>query len=341
MFKLASNESALGASPAAIDAYRTVSEEMHIYPDGDATELREALAAQHQLPMEQIVCGAGSDELIMLLCRCYLGPGDTIVQTRHGFSMYHIYAKACAAETIFAEEDNLTTDVDAIVAAVTDTTKLVFIANPNNPTSTYISKDKVAELRAKLRDDVMLVLDGAYAEFMAGVDDYEDGCSLVDASVENGLENVAVLRTFSKIYGLGGMRLGWGYFPPSVAAVLNKVRSPFNITAASLAAGVAAVKDQAFIERNLQHNACERGRLSEAVSGYQLPVVPSHTNFILIKMRDAETASALVQFMEQKGVLIRAMGGYFLPDYVRVSVGSTEANDAFLAVLEEFMSGQR
>ena len=338
IYKLASNESALGASPKAMDAYRAAAQEIHLYPDGGATDLREALAGLHGLEVEQLICSAGSDELIMLMCRSYLGPGDTIVQTRHGFSMYHIYARACGAETIFAPEQDLTADVAAIVDAVQDTTRLVFLANPNNPTGTMINAEEITDLRARLREDIILILDGAYAEFMAG-SNYEDGASLVRASVQNGQENVVMLRTFSKAYGLGGLRVGWGYFPPSIAAVLNKVRSPFNVSAASLAAGLAAVRDQAFLAENLHHNEKERARLAEAIGMYQLPVVPSHTNFLLFQTKDANMASALTDFMASKGVLIRAMGGYFLPDYVRVSIGSVEANDVFLDVLKKFMAG--
>ena len=341
VYKLASNESALGPSPKAMEAYSRVSASLHLYPDGDATALRRAISDLYDLEMAQIVCGAGSDELISLLCRSYLGPEDTIVQTRHGFSMYHIYAKTCGAATAFADEKDLTADVDSILAVVTDTTRIVFLANPNNPTGTVIGEDEVRRLRDGLREDIILVLDAAYAEFMDW-EKYNAGEALVRDSVANGQENVVMLRTFSKVYGLGSLRLGWGYFPPSIAQVMNKMRSPFNNNAAALAAGEAAIGDQDFLRQNVEHNRAERDRLTQAINGMGFEVVPSHTNFLLIRARGAdkyactEEATALLAYFEQNGILVRQMGGYFLPDYVRISIGSREANDAMLAVLEKF-----
>lgn len=343
VYKLASNESALGPSPTAMAAYDEVSKNLHLYPDGDAGALRAAIGGLYGLESAQIVCGAGSDELISLLCRAYLGPEDTIVQSRYGFSMYHIYAKTCGAGTHLAEEKELTSDVDALLAAVADNTRIVFLANPNNPTGTAISAKEVVRLRDNLRDDILLVLDSAYAEFMTW-SEYQAGDALVRASVENGHENVVMLRTFSKIYGLGGIRLGWGYFPPSIAAVLNKMRSPFNLNAPAIAAGTAAIGDQEFLQRNMAHNAQEREKARAAISAHGFSVVPSHTNFLLVQTRGdslakrAKESSDLLSFFEQNGIIVRPMGPYFLPDYLRISIGSVDANAAMLRVLGNFVT---
>jgi len=235
--RLASNESALGPSPKAVAAYRALAGEIHRYPEGDAEELREALGRRHGLDPARIVCGAGSDELITLLLRCYAGPGDEVLYSRHGFLMYPINAMAVGATPVAALERDLTTDVDALLAGVTDRTRIVFIANPNNPTGTYLGAQELARLHAGLRPSVLLVIDAAYAEFV-NRNDYEPGIALV-----NRADNVVMLRTFSKIYALAGLRLGWAYCPPAIADVLNRVRSPFNVSSAAQAAGEAAVED--------------------------------------------------------------------------------------------------
>ena len=246
--RLASNESALGPSPKAIAAYRALAGEIHRYPDGNAQELREALGCCHGIDPGRIVCGAGSDELITLLLRCYAGPGDEVLYSRHGFLMYPINAMAVGATPIAAPEREQTTDVDAMLARVTERTRIVFIANPNNPTGTYLGVQEIARLQAGLPASVLLAIDAAYAEFV-NRNDYEPGIALV-----NRAENVVMLRTFSKIYALGGLRLGWAYCPPAVADVLNRVRSPFNVSAAAQAAGVAAIEDVEAFNRARAHN---------------------------------------------------------------------------------------
>src|SRR5438067_7813705 len=235
--RLASNESALGPSPKAIAAYKALAGEIHRYPDGGAAELRAALGRHHGLDPARIVCGAGSDELIALLQRAYAGPGAEVLYSRHGFLMYPIGAKAVGATPIAVPEQALTADVDGFLARVTERTRLVFVANPNNPTGTYLSAEEVARLHAGLPANVVLAIDAAYAEFV-NRNDYEPGIGLV-----NRAENVVMLRTFSKIYALAGLRLGWAYCPPTVADVLNRIRGPRNVNAAALAAGVAAGAD--------------------------------------------------------------------------------------------------
>ena len=246
--RLASNESALGPSAKAVAAYRALAGEIHRYPDGGADELREALGRCHGLDPARIVCGAGSDELITLLLRSFAGPGDEVLYSRHGFLMYPINAQAAGATPVAAPEQALTTDVDALLERVTERTRVVFVANPNNPTGTYLSAAEMARLHAGLPPSVVLAIDAAYAEFV-NRNDYEAGMTLVDRA-----KNVVMLRTFSKIYALAGLRLGWAYCPPAIADILNRMRSPFNVNAPALAAGVAAVEDVAALIRAQTHN---------------------------------------------------------------------------------------
>src|SRR5437660_6856257 len=271
--RLASNESALGPSPKAIAAYKALAGEIHRYPDGGAAELRAALGRHHGLDPERIVCGSGSDELIGLLLRCYAGPGTEVVYSRHGFLMYPIGALSVGATPVAVPETALTADVDAILAHVTERTRIVFIANPNNPTGTYLSADELARLHAGLPPQVVLAIDAAYAEFV-NRNDYEPGIALV-----NRASNVVMLRTFSKIYALAGLRLGWAYCPPAVADVLNRIRGPFNVSAPALAAGVAAIEDVAALTRARAHNDKWLPWLSEQLTAPGLQLTPSGANF--------------------------------------------------------------
>src|SRR5215471_3864587 len=305
--RLASNESALGPSGKAIAAYRALAGEIHRYPDGNAQELREALGRHHGLDPERIVCGAGSDELITLLIRCYAGPGDEVLYSRHGFLMYPINAQAVGAKPIAAPERELTTDVDALLARVTDRTRIVFIANPNNPTGTYLSTQEVARLHAGLPPWVLLAIDAAYAEFV-NRNDYEPGITLVDRA-----ENVVMLRTFSKIYALAGLRLGWAYCPPAIADVLNRVRGPFNVAAPALAAGVAAVEDLNALNRARAHNDRWLPWFSERLAALWLQLTPSVANFVLACFPDADAAFT---FLHSRGILTRKMGAYGLPQHL-------------------------
>ncbi len=333
-FKLSSNESALGASPEAIEAYRASGEGLFTYPEGSAAVLREKLAEMHGLDAARIVCGAGSDELLQLLARGYLGPGDNIVQSAHGFLVYAIAAMACGAEPRFAPEKNLTVDVDAMLEMVDEKTRILFIANPNNPTGTYIPDAELRRLREELRDDVLLVIDAAYAEYVDEAD-YSPGEKLVED-----YDNVVMTRTFSKIYGLAALRLGWAYCPAAVADVLNRIRGPFNVSTGAQAAGVAALEDQEFIRRNREHNRAERDFLQQQLGGLGLDFVPSHGNFVLVKFpEDAGLGAADIHaFLKKNGVIVREMGGYGLPDYLRVTVGPKEGNRKFIALLEKKFS---
>src|SRR5215469_9037529 len=332
--RLASNESALGPSPHAVAAYRALAGEIHRYPEGNAEELREALGRRYGLDPARIVCGAGSDELITLLLRCYAGPGDEVLYSRHGFLMYPIGAKAVGATPVAVPEKALTADVDSILAHVTDRTRIVFIANPNNPTGTYLSADEMARLHAGLPSNVVLAIDAAYAEFV-NRNDYEPGIGLV-----NRADNVVMLRTFSKIYALAGLRLGWGYFPPAIADVLNRVRGPFNVNAAALAAGVAALQDTESLAKARAHNDQWQPWLNQKLATLGLDPTPSVGNFVLPRFAETgkHSAAAAFAFLQSRGILARKMNGYGLPDRIRITVGTGEENEKVAATLAEFMA---
>ena len=335
VIKLASNESALGPSPRAIEAARADAETMHRYPDGHATELRQALGAHHGLDPARIVCGAGSDELLQLLCRAYAGPGDEVLYSYHGFAVYPIVAQASGAVPVAAPEVDLTASVDNLLAAVTSRTRIVFLANPNNPTGTYIPADELQRLRAGLPDHVLLVVDSAYAEFV-GANDYSAGIELVDAGA-----NTVMTRTFSKIYAMGGMRLGWAYCPANVADVLNRVRGPFNVSSAALAAGKAALEDKAYAALAREHNDYWRPWLAAELAKIGIATTPSVCNFVLARFpdlpgRDAKSANA---HLRKHGFIVRAMGGYHLPDSLRITVGTGDEMRALVAVLADFQKG--
>ncbi len=331
--KLASNEGALGPSPAAIEALRRMAGDSHRYPDGGSTALRERLARHHGLDPARIVCGAGSDEIISLLARAYAGPGDEILYSQHGFLMYPIAARVAGATPVWAPETDLTANVDALLAKVTERTRILFLANPNNPTGSYLPSDAVTRLRQALPDTVLLVLDAAYAEYITR-NDYEPGAALVEAH-----DNVVMTRTFSKIFGLGGLRLGWGYCPADVADVLNRVRNPFNVSAAAQVAGVAALDDMTFTDAARRHNDIWLPWIAERLRDLGLEVPPSVGNFILVRFprataRGAEAADA---FLKSRGVILRAMGAYGLGDGLRLTIG-TEAEMRLVAdLLAEFM----
>ena len=333
VIKLSSNESALGPSPAAVAAYGDLTAALHRYPDGDCRELREAIAEVFSLDAARIVCGAGSDEIISLICKAYAGPGDEVLYSEHGFLMYPISARAAGAAPVTAPETDLTTDVDAMLAAVTDKTRICVVANPNNPTGTYIPASEMARLRKGLPDDVLLVIDAAYAEYV-GRDDYADGAAMVEAA-----DNVVMTRTFSKIFGLGGMRLGWGYVPPAVAGVLHRVRGPFNVSAAAQVAGAAAVRDKAFTARVRAHNDKWLPWTTEKLRGLGLSVTDSVGNFILVCFQglpdhDAEAADA---FLKRDGIIVRRMAGYGLPECLRITIGAEAEMIAVVDSLSRFL----
>jgi histidinol-phosphate aminotransferase len=333
VFKLSSNETPLGPSANAIAAYRAAGEHLEDYPDGSASALREAIGATFGLDPDRIVCGAGSDDLLNLIARAYLKDGDEAIHATHGFLVYPIATLAAGATPVVAPETNYTVNVDAILASVTPRTKVVFLANPNNPTGTYIPFDEVKRLHKGLPPYVLLVLDAAYAEYVRR-NDYESGIELVATT-----DNVVMTRTFSKIYGLAALRLGWMYGPAHVVDAINRVRGPFNVNAPAIAAGIAAIRDSTHVERARAHNAHWLAWLTEEISKLGLKVTPSIANFVLIHFSDRKghTAKDADAFLTKRGLILRQVGAYRLPNALRMSVGTEEANRLVVQALKEFM----
>ena len=333
IYKLSSNESPLGPSPKAIAAYQAVAHELQDYPDGAATALREAIGKAYGLDPNRIICGAGSDDLINLLARAYLADGDEAIHTTHGFLMYPIATLGAGAKPVVAAEKNFTADVDAILKAVTPKTRMVFLANPNNPTGTYIPFDEVKRLHAGLPPHVLLVLDAAYAEYVKR-NDYESGIELVATS-----ENVVMLRTFSKIHGLAALRLGWIYGPAHIIDALNRIRGPFNVNAPAIVAGIAAIGDSAHVEAARTHNEKWLPWLTSEFEKLGIKVTPSVGNFILMHFPETpgKTAAEADALLTSRGVIVRAVRAYKLPNALRMSIGTEEANRLTVKTLTEFM----
>jgi histidinol-phosphate aminotransferase len=334
VFKLSSNETPLGPSPFAIEAYRANADRLHIYPDGSGSALREALAATFGLNPDRIVCGNGSDELLTLIAQTHLSPGDEAIFTEHGFLVYKIAILASGGVPVIAPEKAETTDIDAILARVTPKTRIVYLANPNNPTGTFIPYDEVKRLHAGLPGNVLLVLDAAYAEYVRR-NDYGSGVELAAEA-----ENVIMTRTFSKVFGLAGLRVGWAYGPAAVIDALNRTRGPFNVNAGALAAAAAALSDRAHLELAVAHNNVWIKWLSEQIAALGLRVTPSIGNFLLVhfpggKGRGAPDAD---QFLRDRGLVLRRMAAYGFPNALRLTVGTEEANRLFIASLSDFLA---
>ena len=333
VFKLSSNETPLGPSPRAVAAYHAVGKRLEDYPDGDSTALREAIGRAFGLDPNRIVCGAGSDELLNLIADAYLRDGDEAIHTTHSFLVYPIATRGSGATPIVVAEKNYTADVDGMLAAVSERTKIVFLANPNNPTGTYLPFDEVKRLHRGLPPHVLLVLDAAYAEYVRR-NDYAAGIELVATC-----ENVVMCRTFSKIHGLAALRLGWLYGPAHVVDAINRIRGPFNVSTAAMAAGIAAIEDSAHLETARAHNEKWLAWLTAEIRKLGLDVTPSIANFVLIHFpetrgRTAEDADA---FLTQCGLILRRVKAYKLPNALRMSVGTEEANRLVVAALAEFL----
>ncbi|MEL6207274.1 MAG: histidinol-phosphate transaminase [Pseudomonadota bacterium] len=325
VLKLSSNENPAGPSPKAIEAMAAAAGDMHRYPSTDHLALREAVADVHGLDARRIICGVGSDEIIHMLCQAYAGPDTEVLHTEHGFAMYRISALAAGATPVAVPERARHTDVDALLGGVTERTRIVFIANPNNPTGTFIGLDEVERLADGLPAQCLLVLDGAYAEYEPG---YDGGAALVEAR-----HNVVMTRTFSKLYGLGGLRIGWGYAPQAIIDVLNRIRGPFNLSGMQLAAAEAAVRDRAFVEETLEVNARNRARLFQVLRGMGVEVDPSHANFLLARFAGPAAAQAAYDQLVAQGILVRQVAGYGFPEALRITVGTDADTDRVVAVL--------
>ncbi len=331
IIKLSSNENPFGASPKALEA---LSRDLHLekYPDGNCTELRKTIAKKFGLEESRIVCGAGSDEIIGMLCKAYVSLGDEVLYATHSFLMYGIFAKTCGGVPVEIPEKNLTPDLDAILASVTPKTKIVFLTNPNNPTGSYNKPAEIKKFREALRPDILLILDDAYAEYASLEPSYENGFNFA-----KGRDDVVVLRTFSKIFGLAGLRLGYGYCPAEVADVLNRVRGPFNVSAPAQVAGIGALGDDAFIERSINHNKEWREWTAKELASNRLKVWPSAANFLLVSFDTADTAENCRQHLKGKGILVRQMGAYKLPESLRISIGTGEEMQLACAAIKEFL----
>ncbi len=332
--RLAANESAFGPSLRAVEAYETLGPSLHRYPDGGANNLREALGSLHGIDPTRIVCGAGSDEILQLLAKSYAGPGDEVLYSKHGFLVYELAAQATGATPVAAPEKNYRSDVNALLAHVTEKTRILFLANPNNPTGSYLSRGELRKLWRGLPENILLVIDAAYAEYVTA-ENYEAGVELVGRA-----RNVVMTRTFSKIYGLASLRLGWCYASEEVIDVINRLRGPFNVTGPALAAGLAAVQDQDHVAQSRSHNNKWLKRLAEEMPKLGIEMLPSVCNFVLLRFvedsgRDAKAADA---FLVKCGILARNVDNYHLPDCLRIGIGRNEEMDALLSALKEFMA---
>lgn len=331
--KLSSNEGAFGPSPAAMRAYAAAAPSLHRYPDGGSAALRAALGRLHGIDPARIVCDTGSDPIFSLLALAYGGPGTELVMSAHGFAIYAIAAVKAGGRVVRAPERALATDVDAILAAVTPATRLVMIANPNNPTGTLVSAGELARLRRALPSDVLLVLDAAYAEYV-DAPGYDPGFALVEAT-----DNTVMTRTFSKAYGLGGVRLGWAYGPSDVIDMLGRIREPFGVSVAAQEAGLAALADQDWIARARAHNAVERARLAGVLAELGMAGPPSHANFVLADLGSPARAAAADAHLRRHGIIVRNVASYGLAAFLRITIGTTEEVDAVIEALRELPHG--
>jgi histidinol-phosphate aminotransferase len=331
VLKLSSNENPFGPSPKAIDALRKSAHEMHRYPSTDHAVLRKAIAEVHGLWSDNIICGVGSDEIITFLCQAFAGVGDEVLYTEHGFAMYKISALAVGATPVEVAERNRVVNVDAILEAAGDKTKLVFIANPANPTGTMISEADVRKLAEGLPAHTLLVLDGAYAEF---VDGYDGGARLTHT-----YDNIFITRTFSKLYGLGGLRVGWGYGPKYIVDTLNRIRGPFNLSAPALAAAEASVRDTEFAEKCRADNTRLRAWLAAALAEHGISSDTSMANFILARFANQAEAEACDDYLKSQGILVRRVAGYKLPHCLRITVGDEASCRRVAHAIGQFKDG--
>lgn len=332
--RLASNETPLGPSPKAVEAARKAAVELHRYADGGANDLRDALSTHYNLEKSQIICGTGSDEILQLIAQAYAAPGDEIIHTCFGFMVYGIAARRVGARPVVAEEKNYTADVDAILAAVTDKTRVVFLANPNNPTGTILHQAEIERLHLALPEHVVLVIDGAYAEYVS-LEDYDGGLKLAQTAT-----NVIMTRTFSKIYGLAAERVGWAYGPQEIIDVLNKIRGPFNVTGIGQAAAIASLHDQNWMMQARKHNDHWRPWLENQLRQLHLSPIPSEGNFILVAFPETpgQTAGDANAYLTSKGFLLRHLPSMGLNHCLRLSVGSDEDNHGVIKALQDFLS---
>jgi histidinol-phosphate aminotransferase len=331
--KLSANENILGSSEHARAAFAEAAFQLNMYPDGRANHLRDALAQRYRIEPERIVMGTGTDEIFQIANQAFLEPGDNIVQGEYGFGAYAIGAHACGGEVRYAAESDFRIDVDELLKCVDARTRLVFIANPANPTGTMITEGEVRRLHAELPPSVVLVLDGAYAEFCTDPR-FADGLDLA-----RGAQNVIVTHTFSKVHGLAALRVGWAYAPAAIAEAMDRIRLPFNVSIPAQLAAVASLADQDFVRRSVAHVEQWRPWLTQQLGGLGLEVVPSAANFVLVRFptTPGKTAAEAEPFLASRGLIVRGVGGYGLPDHLRVTIGLEAHNRALVDALAEFL----
>jgi histidinol-phosphate aminotransferase len=332
--KLSSNENPLGTAPAAREAFAAGAASLDRYPDAGAAALREAIAAKYGLDPARVIYGTGSDEVLHLVAGAYAGPGDEVVFVRYGFAVYEIAARRVGAVPVIAPDTDHATDVDAILAAVTPATKVVFVANPNNPTGTFAPREAIARLHAGLPRDVMLVIDQAYAEYIEAADDDH----ALDMAKRHA--NVVVTRTFSKIYGLAAERIGWGYGPAEAIEAMHRIRAPFNVTTAGQQAAIAALAADDFVDASRKHNAEWRAWFEEEIAklgNAGLRAVPSKANFVLVLFEGPVSAETAYKALMDRGYIVRWLPGQGLPQALRVTIGTAEETQGVMAALRQIV----
>jgi len=323
--KLSANESALGASPKAVEAYEKNKDKIFKYPESDSNSLRETLASSFNILSDRIICGSGSDQIFDLTCHLFIEPGDEVIVTEFGFIMHRIYASLYKAQVILAKEKNFKASVEEILKKVTNKTKIVFIANPNNPTGTYLSKNEMINLRKKLRENILMVVDDAYFEFINS-EDFASGLELF-----KDFDNVIVTRTFSKIYGLAGLRLGWGYASKDIIDAMYQIKPPFNVNRAALAAGVEAVKDKEWTEKAIEHNKLWSKKIFSVLNEHNIKTNKSTVNFFLMNFDKTKVNSdEIFEKLAKERLILRKLDQYKLPQALRLTIGNKEANELFI-----------
>ena len=330
-FKLSANESALGASPKVIKILSKEKNKIFKYPDSDSYMLRKILSKNFKINPDKIICGSGSDQIFDLICQLFLKSGDEVITTEYGFIMHRIYASLYGAKILFAKEKNFKANIQEIIKKVSKKTKIVFIANPNNPTGTYLTKNEMLQLRKKLRKDILLVVDDAYFEFLNKQKNFVSGLELFKNN-----KNVLVTRTFSKVYGLAGLRLGWGYSSKEIIKLMNKIKPPFNVNKLALSAGIEAIKDKTWINKAIKYNSTWSKKIFSVLQDYKIRCNKPSANFFLMNFDHAKLSSDVVfRKLADKRIILRKMTQYRIPNSLRLTVGSKKANEHLIRSIGE------
>ena len=325
LIKLSSNESALGPSPRAMEAFQKEKDKIFKYPESESSSLRDIISKKFDINSERIICGAGSDQIFDLTCQLFIEPGDEVVVTEYGFIMHRIYASLYGAKVLLAKEKNFKASVDEILKKVTNKTKIVFVANPNNPTGTYLSKSEMLNLRQKLRSDILLVVDDAYFEFL-DKNDFTSGLDLFKDEV-----NVLITRTFSKIYGLAGLRLGWGYSSKEIIDTMYKIKPPFNVNRVALCSGIEAIKDNEWTKKAIEHNTLWSKKIFSVLQEYKIQTNKPTANFFLMNFDKAKINSdETFEQLANNRLILRKMDQYKIPNTLRITIGNKKSNELFI-----------